>query len=112
MSGPSALTGPKYGPGMMAVDVLPYERIDSERLVASIRLRQNERLLVLQPFGWHIDGRHIPNAAEHFSRESVCAEHRWEVICEFGEYVAVVMNVDIAKAEGSEARKGQDALTS
>lgn len=98
------MTGPKYGPSVMATDVLPYERIDSGSLFASIRLRQNEHLLVLQPFGWHLDGRHIPNAAEHYTRESVCAEHRWEVVCEFGPHVAVV--------EDSEVRKAQDASTS
>lgn len=70
---------------------LPYERIESELLIAAILLLPNEHLLVLQPFGWHIDGHHIPNASEHFSRESVCAEHGWEVVCEFGPYVAVVM---------------------
>lgn len=74
-----------------AIDnVLPYERLDDEKIVEAIRVYPGERVLVLQPFGWHIDGRHIPNAAEHFSRESVCEEHGWEVIAEFGPYIAVV----------------------
>lgn len=70
--------------------VLPYERLDDERLLDAVRLYDGERLLVLQPYGWHIDGRHIPNACEHFSRESICEEHGWEVVCEYGPYVAVV----------------------
>jgi hypothetical protein len=70
---------------------LPYERItDSKALAAVVRLFDGEHLLVLQPFGWHLDGRHIPNAAEHFSREGVCAEHGWQVVCDYGPYVAVV----------------------
>lgn len=70
--------------------LLDYERLEEKALLAAIRLREGERLLVLQPWGWHIDGRHIPNAYEHFSREGVCREHRWEVVCEFGPYIAVV----------------------
>ena len=70
---------------------LPYERFySSEAIGEAIRLFKDERLLVLQPFGWHIDGQHIPNAAEHFSREGVCKEHGWEVVCDFGPYIAVV----------------------
>lgn len=69
---------------------LMYERIDSKALIAAIRLRDGERLLVLQPYGWHIDGAHIPNAAEQFSRESICEEHGWQVVDELGPYVAVV----------------------
>lgn len=72
------------------MDLLDYERIDSKRLVEAIRVRPGERLLVLQPFGWHIDGLHIPNAAEQFSRESICVQLRCEVVCEFGPYIAVV----------------------
>lgn len=70
--------------------MLPYERLIEERLVEAIAVKPGERLLVLRPFGWHIDGNHIPNAAEHFSREGVCHEHRWEVVCDFGPYIAVV----------------------
>lgn len=70
--------------------LLDYERIDSVKLCASIRLLAGERLLVLQPFGWHIDGHHIPNAAEQFDRESVCGDHHWEVVADFGAYVAIV----------------------
>ena len=70
--------------------LLPYERVDSEELLGVVRLGANERLLVLQPFGWHIDGVHIPNAAEQFSRDGVCAEHGWRVVCEFGPYIAIV----------------------
>jgi hypothetical protein len=64
--------------------------VSSARLQDAIRLFEGERLLVLQPFGWHIDGHHIPNEAEHFSREGVCAGHGWTVVCDFGPYIAVV----------------------
>ena len=73
---------------------LPYERIDSKLLQQVIRLYRGERLLVLQPFGWHLDGHHIPNAVEHFSREWVCDEHRLQVICDFGPYIAIVRGID------------------
>lgn len=76
-----------------APEVLPYERIAETYLLSAIQLRTNEHLLVVQPFGWHLDGKHIPNAAEHFSRESVCEEHRWEVVCDYGPYIAVVRDV-------------------
>jgi hypothetical protein len=76
----------------VALGPLDYERLDDAGLQKSIRLFAGERLLVLQPFGWHIDGTHIPNAAEHFSREGVCEEHSWEVVCEYGPYVAVVQS--------------------
>lgn len=69
---------------------LPYERLMSSRLQAAVNLFSGERLLVLQPWGWHIDGHHIPNAAEHFSREGVCQEHGWHLVCDFGPYVAIV----------------------
>jgi len=70
---------------------LAYERIsNSADFGNAIRLNLGESLLVLQPFGWHINGVHIPNAAEHFSREGVCEEHGWEVVDDFGPYVAVV----------------------
>jgi hypothetical protein len=72
--------------------VLPYERIDSAALQGAVRLWGGEHLLVLQPFGWHLDGRHIPNAAEQFSREGVCEEHGWRVVAEFGPYVAIVVD--------------------
>lgn len=74
--------------------LLPYERVSSEQLQRAIRLREGERLLVLQPFGWHIDGTHIPNAAEQFSREGICAEHRWVVVHDFGPYIAVVRSMN------------------
>lgn len=71
---------------------LPYERlIDERRLSTCIMLRAGERLLVLRPFGWHIDGSHIPNAADHFDRELVCREHGWEVVHDFGPYIAIVV---------------------
>lgn len=73
-----------------APEMLAYERLHERDLLAAVRLRPGERLLVLQPFGWHIDGQHIPNAAEHFERESVCKEHRWEVVDELGPYIAIV----------------------
>jgi hypothetical protein len=69
---------------------LPYERLNEGALINAIRLQLGERLLVLQPFGWHIDGYHIPNAAEHFERESVCRAHRWEVVDDYGPYIAIV----------------------
>lgn len=72
---------------------LPYERIDSQKLQDSIHLFDGQHLLVLQPFGWHLDGHHIPNAPEQFSRESVCDEHGWEVVCDFGPYIAVVKSM-------------------
>jgi hypothetical protein len=75
-------------------EFLPYERIGDSSLADSIRLMPGERLLVLQPFGWHIDGSHIPNAAEHFSREGVCKEHGWEVVFDFGPYIAVVRQAE------------------
>jgi hypothetical protein len=68
----------------------PYERLDDDALYRAIRLKQGERVLVLQPFGWHIDGSHIPNAPEQFEREYICSEHGWEVVHEFGPYVAIV----------------------
>jgi hypothetical protein len=74
----------------VSTNVLPYERLNEDELRAAIRLEPWERLLVLRPFGWHIDGSHIPNAAEHFSRESVCEEHGWTVICDYGPYIAIV----------------------
>lgn len=71
--------------------VLDYERIvDEDKLLASIRLFDGEMLLVLRPFGWHLNGRHLPNMAEHFEREFVLKEHGLEVVCEFGPYVAIV----------------------
>ena len=72
------------------VQVLDYERLDDDRLLAAIRLYDGEHLLVLQPWGWHLDGKHIPNAVEHFSREGVCADHGWDVVCDYGPYVAIV----------------------
>lgn len=69
---------------------LPYERIKSEALRYAVHLFDHEHLLVLQPWGWHLDGRHLPNAAEHFSREGICQERGWTVVCDFGPYVAVV----------------------
>ena len=70
---------------------LPYERITSPSALHSIiRLFSGERLLVLQPFGWSIDGSHIPNAPEQFELDYVCQEHSWKVVCDFGPYVAVV----------------------
>lgn len=71
-------------------ELLPYERFDESALLKAIMLGTGERMLVLRPFGWHIDGSHIPNAAEHFSREYVCAEHGWDVVCDYGPYVAIV----------------------
>jgi hypothetical protein len=82
-----------------APDLLAYERLDNANLLAAIRLRPDERLLVLQPFGWHIDGSHIPNAAEHFEREWICEEHGWIVVDELGPYIAIVRPVE----PGSEA---------
>ena len=76
--------------GIQVEGVLPYERIQSADLFKAMRLRPDEHLLMLQPFGWHLDGTHIPNAVEQFSRENVCADHGWEVIHSFGPYIAVV----------------------
>jgi hypothetical protein len=74
---------------------LPYERLDSRALTAAIwRRGPDEHVLCLQPFGWHLDGSHIPNAAEHFSREEVCETHRWDVVCDYGPYVALVRTRD------------------
>jgi hypothetical protein len=73
--------------------MIPYERIDSSLLTDAIQCDLTERLLVLQPFGWHIDGKHIPNAAEHFSRESVCNEHGWEVVDDYGPYIAILRTI-------------------
>ncbi len=75
---------------------LPYERVDDALLMTAIHLWKGEHLLVLRPFGWHLDGHHIPNAAEHFSREGVCKDHGWRVICEYGPYIAVVSDVERA----------------
>jgi hypothetical protein len=72
------------------VQTLPYERLLSEALRSAIFLFAGEQLLLLQPFGWHLDGQHIPNMAEHFSRDGVCRELGLTVVCEFGPYVAVV----------------------
>jgi hypothetical protein len=73
-----------------AAHTLPYERLSSPLLLSAVKLFDGERLLVLQPFGWHINGTHIPNAPEQFSRESICEEHGWYVVCDYGDYVAVV----------------------
>ena len=71
--------------------MLPYERIaDSRKLAEAFWLRPGQHLLVLQPFGWHLDGHHIPNAAEHFSRDGICREHHWQVVCDFGPYIAII----------------------
>lgn len=80
--------------------MLPYERLFEAVLLQAIRLRPGERLLVLQPFGWHIDGRHIPNAYEHFSREGVCIEHRWEVVDDYGPYIAIVKSMPAREEVG------------
>lgn len=75
----------------MSYSRLPYERIaDEKRLVSSIFLRVDASVLILQPFGWHLNGEHIPNCAEHLSREWVCGIHGWEVVCDFGPYIAIV----------------------
>jgi hypothetical protein len=70
--------------------VLDYERLNSKGLLDAIQLFPGEHLLVLRPFGWHLDGSHMPNQAEHFSRESVCADQHLEVVCQYGPYIAVV----------------------
>ena len=80
----------RLGKPQRVISVLPYERLTSELLQKAIRLYPGEHLLVLQPFGWHLDGNHIPNMAEHFAREGVCKELGYVVVCEFGAYVAVV----------------------
>lgn len=71
---------------------LPYERIRSHALTEAIHVRKQdgECLLVLQPFGWHLDGKHMPNVAEHFERDGICEEHNWDVVCDYGPYIAVV----------------------
>ena len=69
---------------------LPYERLNETALVEAVRLNDGEHLLVLQPYGWHIDATHIPNAAEHFGRECVVKDLRMVVVCDFGPYIAVV----------------------
>ncbi len=80
---------------------LPYERVDDEQLLAAIALWKDEHLLVLRPFGWHLDGKHIPNAAEHFSREGVCEDHGLNVVCDYGPYIAIVKSQSTkAAAEG------------
>lgn len=69
----------------------PYERlVNEDALQAAIRLNTGESLLVLRPFGWHLNGSHLPNQAEHFERDGVCADIGVEVVCEFGPYIAVV----------------------
>ena len=78
---------------------LPYERIDGELLKAAIALQSDEQLLTLHPFGWHLDGFHIPNAPEHYSRDGLCREKRWIVVCDFGPYIAIVR---------PDRRKGED----
>lgn len=70
---------------------LPYERIADERkLIDSILLYEDEYVLVLQPFGWHLNGDHIPNCPEQAQRNEVCHRFGWEVVCDFGPYIAVV----------------------
>jgi hypothetical protein len=71
----------------------------------TIFLRPGESLLVRRPFGWHLNGKHLPNQAEHFERDGVCASLRMEVVCDFGDHVAVVR----ACAEDRE-REMQDAI--
>lgn len=82
--------GATGGQNELASTTLPYERIDDDALLKALHLFDGERLLVLQPYGWHIDAKHIPNAAEHFSREGVCEDHGWEVVCDYGPYIAIV----------------------
>jgi hypothetical protein len=70
--------------------LLPYERFQEAQLLTAVRLTDGESLLCLQPFGWHLNGSHLPNMAEHYSREYVCMELRLIVIEEYGPYLAVV----------------------
>lgn len=83
---------------------LPYERLNEETLLKSIAKKEGESLLVLRPFGWHLNGTHIPNMAEHFEREWVCKELGYEVVCDFGEYIAIVCKLPVppANTEGGE----------
>lgn len=70
---------------------LPYERIvSSSQLSTAFRLEPGESILVLQPFGWHLDGKHIPNAPEQYSMEGLCQEHHWVIIARYGGYLAII----------------------
>jgi hypothetical protein len=94
------------------IQTLPYERIDDDALLKAIRLFDGEHLLVLQPFGWHLDAKHIPNAAEHFSREGVCQEHGWVVVCDYGEHVAIVKERETTQSWSvTVERNGEDVVT-
>lgn len=77
---------------------LPYERLVEDALLRSISRNDGESLLVLQPFGWHLNGTHVPNMAEHFEREWVCKELGYEVVCDFGPYIAIVRKLQVPPA--------------
>lgn len=85
---------------------LPYERVNDKTLMQCVRLFKDEHLLVLRPFGWHLDGSHIPNAAEHYSRESVCEDHRWRVVCDYGPYIAVVTTAGTTRQHRTRLERG------
>ena len=76
------------------VETLPYERLESAPLQKGFRLRKGQHVLVLQPFGWHLDGLHLPNQAEHFERESVVQYLRMRVVCDYGPYIAILEETD------------------
>jgi len=84
------MSGTGRGGRTKVANILPYERVDCEKLQDAIWLLDDEHLLILQPFGWHLDGHHIPNMAEQFSREYVCQELKLEMVCDFGGYIAIV----------------------
>ena len=75
---------------MLTSQSLPYERIDDGLLQVAVSLTAGEYLLVLQPFGWHLDSEHIPNMPEQFSRAFVIQELHMELVCDFGPYIAIV----------------------
>ena len=54
-------------PHMSKHITLPYERLNETALAEAVRLHDGEHLLVLQPFGWHLDAEHISNMPEQFS---------------------------------------------
>lgn len=77
---------------------LPYERFrfgtDFRSVIMCLR---GEHILSLHPFGWHLDGSHIPNCPEHFSVDAALACTRMEPVYSYGPYLYVVRLRDSLK---------------
>lgn len=50
-----------------------------------------EHILSLHPFGWHLDGHHIPNCQEQWSLEDAMRTTGLNVLVQsYGEYIHIV----------------------